>query len=351
MRFLPTPLIATLLLCTVASPARSEPVVVKPGKVVLPMSGLEIELPKDSRKGHTWSVSGSYALDDAFDSRDVIDEKVDGKLVAGSWVLVGYFSAGDCEATVAGTTLESPWTAKQDLWGQKWSIRGGIFTFEGDLGKVPAVVLCTTRPDRKSLLLYRFFLDLPTTTAQADLQTKLAKLPMLARVTKSWASDRVSNTPPLRRPEVRNRGKLEAVRTVALEVTSLALTMPDDGYVWVPRAHGENDDPVDWLDRMAPAVPEIDIEIAKLPNVTCQAFAENLEAPRAKGFRSSHVPEGWTVGPVLEVTGTPEYTVCREIKGNAIVVGMFNLPIKGPTAGDFTPVAPMLEAIARAASM
>ena len=70
-------------------PAYADPVTVPPGKAVLPLTGLSLVLPKDKRKGATWSLSGSWSFTDggsSFDSRDVIDLKVDGKIVAGTWV-------------------------------------------------------------------------------------------------------------------------------------------------------------------------------------------------------------------------------------------------------------------------
>jgi hypothetical protein len=41
--------------------------------------------------------------------------------------------------------------------------------------------------------------------------------------------------------------------------------------------------------------------------------------------------------------------VCRCIGGNAVLVGLFNVPDRGRGAGDFAALAPMLAAIAKAA--
>ena len=141
-----------------------EPVVVKSGAVVLPISGLALDLPVDPRADFTWNLLASYALSDngtSFDGRDVIDEKVKDNLVAGSWVQFGYFNAGDCKATVGETELTDAWTDERDLYGLRWCLRGGKFDLGGDIGKVPTVVMCAHREGRKDLLIHRFFLTCP----------------------------------------------------------------------------------------------------------------------------------------------------------------------------------------------
>ena len=95
VRFL-APLLGLGLL---ASPLAADPLPVRSGKVVLPITGLAVDLPKDARKTATWALSGSWSLSNggaSFDGRDVIDQKVGDKLVAGNWVHVGYFDAGEC---------------------------------------------------------------------------------------------------------------------------------------------------------------------------------------------------------------------------------------------------------------
>ena len=80
-----------------------DPIAVRSGAMVLPVSGLALDLPVDPRADFAWSLSSSYALSDngtSFDGRDVIDEKVKDELVAGTWVQVGYFDA---------VTARPPW--------------------------------------------------------------------------------------------------------------------------------------------------------------------------------------------------------------------------------------------------
>ena len=328
-----------------------EPIVIKSGAVVLPISGLALDLPVDQRAGFTWSLSASYALSangTSFDGRDVIDEKIDDKLIAGSWVQVGYFDAGDCKATVGATELTGAWNEDRDLYGLHWCVRGGTFDLGSDIGKVPAVVMCAHREGRKDLLIHRFFIDLPQKSAHENIIAALAKTIVLERVALAWKQDAWAAVKPRQRPEVRNRGEIEPVRTVKLAKTGLMLALPEDGCIWLVRAPGE-DDAVDWLDLMAPATNEVTIEVVRVPNATCQEVFDGITTEKRYDAPPANVPEGWTAGPTLVVDGHLERVVCRCIGGSAVLVGLFNLPDRGRGAGDFATLAPMLAAIAKAA--
>jgi hypothetical protein len=328
-----------------------DPIVVKSGAVVLPISGLALDLPVDGRAGFAWSLSASYALSKngtSFDGRDVIDEKIDDKLVAGSWVQVGYFDAGDCKATVGETELTGAWNEDRDLYGLHWCLRGGIFDLGGDIGKVPAVVMCTHREGRKDLLIHRFFIGPPQESAREDIIAALARTLVLERVALAWKQDAWASVKPRQRPEVRNRGDVEPVRTVKLAKTGLMLALPEDGCVWLVRTPAEGD-AVDWLDLMAPAMNEVTIEVARVPNMTCQEVIDGITTEKRYDAPPANVPEGWTAGPTLVVDGQLERVVCRCIGGSAVLVGLFNLPDRGRGAGDFAALAPMLAAIAKAA--
>ncbi|NLH76024.1 MAG: hypothetical protein GX465_03190 [Acidobacteria bacterium] len=328
-----------------------EPITVKSGAVVLPITGLAIELPADTRDGFTWSLASSYALSNngtVFDGRDVIDEKIKDKLVAGCWVQVGYFNAGDCRATVAQAELADAWSEERDLFGIHWCLRGGTFEFDGDLGKVPAVVMCAHRDGRKDLLIYRFFIDMPLGTARETLVAALAKAPVVERAALAWQQDAWAAVKPRHRPEVRDRGDVAPVRTVKLAKSGLTLALPDDGFVWLVRAPGE-EDAVDWLEIMAPAMNEANIEIMRIPGMTCQEVFDGITTEKRYDAPPSNVPTGWTAGPTLVVDGKWERVVGRSVGGSAILVGLFNVPDQGRGAGDFAKLAPMLEAIAKAA--
>ncbi len=340
--------LAAVMLTGVA--VSGEPIVVKSGAVVLPISGLAFDLPVDRRADFTWSLSSSYALSDngkSFDGRDVIDEKIKDKLVAGSWVQIGYFDAGDCKATVGQTELTDAWNEERDFYGLHWCLRGGTFDL-GDIGKVPAVVMCAHREGRKDLLIHRFFIDLPQESAHENIIAALAKTILLERVALAWQQDAWAVVKPRQRPEVRNRGKVEPVRTVKLVKSGLTLTLPEDGFIWLVRAPGEGD-VVDWLDLMAPGMNEVTIEVARIPETTCQKVIDGITTEKRYDAPPANVPEGWTAGPTLVVNGHLERVVCCSIGGSAILVGLFNVPDQGRGAGDFAKLAPMLAAIAKAA--
>ena len=341
--------LAAVLLTGVAM--SGDPIAVKSGAVVLPISGLALDLPVDPRADFTWSLSSSYALSNngtAFDGRDVIDEKIKDELVAGTWVQVGYFDAGDCKATVGATALTGAWTEDRDLYGLHWCLRGGIFDLGADLGKVPAVAMCAHREGRKDLLIHRFFVDLPQESAHESIIAALAKTTVIERVALAWQRDAWAAVKPRQRPEVRNRGDVEPVRTVKLAKSGLALALPEDGCIWLVRSPKE-DEAVDWLDLMAPAVIEVTIEVVRVPNMTCQEVFDGITTEKRYDAPPINVPEGWTVGPTLVVDGCLERVVGRSIGGSAVLVGLFNLPDRGRGAGDFAGLAPMLAAIAKAA--
>lgn len=332
--------------------AGANPAIVTPGPVVLPLSGLSLELPADPRDGFTWNLSASYALTGdgaSFDGRDVLDEKVQDHLVAGTWIQVGYFNAGDCKATVAASKLTDTWTEDRDLYGLRWCLRGGSFDLGQPLGKVPAVAMCTHRKGRKDLLLHRFFLDLPLNSSRETLVAALGETRALPRIARAWQQDAWAAVTPQQRSEVRNRGTINPVRTVKQAYSGLVFTLPDDGYVWLARA-GDKDEAVDWLDRMAPALHEVTLEVIRVPDTTCQAVFDAITAEKRYDAPPSHIPEGWTIGPTLVVNGTLERVIGRRFGNDAILVGLFNLPDQGRGAGDFTELGPLLAAIASAAA-
>ena len=170
--------------------APADPLPVKSGKVVLPLTGLAVDLPADKRKNATWMLSGSWSLTDggaAFDGRDVVDLKVGDKLVAGNWVHIGYFNAGDCAAVVKALDVPDRWTGEKTLWGLKFQVAGGTWDFENNLGKKPAIALCVANAAGGSLLLYHFFLEDKAPVGKAGL-APLARDKFLERVAKAWKS-------------------------------------------------------------------------------------------------------------------------------------------------------------------
>lgn len=330
-------------------PKTTQPLEVKSGKIDLPLSGLKVDLPAQG-KGHTYKVSSSFSLEQGFDARDVIDEAVDGKLVAGTWILVGYFTAGDCKAVVGAAELESPWESELSLHDIAFTARGGVFTFDGELGKVPTAVLCAERPKlepgtRKALLLYHYFIGSDLATPRDELLAMLKKRPAVERAIKSWKLDTVSKGRPLEAGNVRVRGDTQP-GPLTLQLARLTLRPPDDGTFWITR--GAPDESVDWLDRMVPALPEISVEVVHSPE-SCTATLAMVNGKQMKGAPAArHLPSGWSAGPILDIDGDPEYTVCRDFKDGAILVGFFLEKSFKQDLGDLRPIHSILDALTAA---
>lgn len=350
--------LSTLAVALGAAPrAHADPVEVSGGKVTLALTGLVVDLPKDARKEAVWSLAGSWSFTDggvAFDARDVIDQKVAGKLVGGSWVHVGYFNAGGCDAVVKELDVADRWTAEADLWGRHWSVAGGTWDFANDLGKAPVVALCSPQPNRASLLLYHFFIGDPARD-QAALIEAVGKQTVLRRVTEAWAAGRIAPVLSLKRPELKMRGTIAAARTVHLSKSGFDVALPDDGYAWLARAP-EADVTSDFLDRMAPALPDVSLEVARAPGTECSAvFPTGEDAPKYKKESAPRgIPSGWKSLGTLIMDTEPgekeprlERIVCRDAGGTALVVGLIAMPTGAAETRDFGSFTALFEALAK----
>ncbi len=333
-----------------AGRAAADPVPVKSGKVVLSLTGLAVDLPADKRKNATWMVSGSWSLTDggkAFDGRDVVDLKVGDKLVAGNWVHIGYFNAGDCASVVMQLDVPDRWTGEKDLWGQHFQVAGGTWDFENDLGKKPALALCLAGADGSSLLLYHFFLEAKPPAGKAGL-VAIAKDKFLERVTKAWKAGAYGVAQPATRPEIKQRGDLAAARTVTLVESKLEVALPADGFVWLvrPGATGGSD----FLDRMAPSLPDLSLEVARVPGQTCEAIMTSMAdgVGVAAEPPPTNVPFGWTAYPTLQLEKTRERVICKDAGSAALVIGLLATPSTTADARDFGPMADIVKALAAA---
>jgi len=324
--------------------AQTAPVRLDQGEAHLPTSGLVIDLP--AKAGIIYDISGSWALTDggaSFDTRDVIDEieTATGNVAIGNWVLAGYFTAGGCEATLAGAKLDAAWTQAVTLWGEAWGARGGVFTFDSALGRRPAVVLCREQEGGPSLLLYHFLANQPETLPQAAVMDSVSKSGPLAAASKSFTAVRTRPIFPTRRTEVRNRGSEPAARRVTLALSGLEVDLPPDGYLWLP----DSSDTSDFFDRLLPTLPEVTIETVFVPNITCADILGSFGPDARDAHRPLALPDGWLGGPAIEIDGETELTMCRPVGASAIVVGVF----QGPDNRDVSTLYPMLGALLAAA--
>lgn len=339
-----------LVLAGPARTAAADPIPVKSGKVVLPLTGLAVDLPADKRKNATWMLSGSWSLTDggaAFDGRDVVDLKVGDKLVAGNWVHIGYFNAGDCAAVVKELDVPDRWTGEKTLWGMKFQVAGGTWDFENDLGKKPAIALCVANADGGSLLLYHFFLEDKAPVGKAGL-APIVRDKFLERVAKAWKAGSYGAAQPATRPEIKQRGDLTAARTVTLPQSKLEVTLPVDGFVWIVRPGAV--DGSDFLDRMAPSLPDISLEIGRVPGQPCAAIMKAMAegVGLAAEPPPTNVPFGWTAYPTLQLEKTRERVICKDVGGAALVVGLLATPSTTASARDFGPMADVIRALADA---
>lgn len=324
--------------------AQDIPVRLAQGEAQLPTSGLVIDLP--AKAGIQYDVSGSWALSGegtSFDARDVIDEieTATGSVATGSWVLSGYFTAGGCSETLATAKLDAAWTQDATLWGESWSARGGVFTFENALGRRPAVVLCRGTGEGPTLLLYHFLANQPETLPRAAVMDSVGKSGALAAASKSFTAVRTKPVFPTRRTDVRNRGNEPAARRVTLSVSGLEVDLPPDGYLWLP----DSSDTADFFDRPLPTFPQVTLETVFVPNVSCASILSSLGPEARDEHRPLALPDGWLGGPAVEVEGETELTMCRAVGASALLVGVF----QGQDNRDVSPLHPMLGALQAAA--
>lgn len=343
--FVVTRILAALIIITaMTNDASAAPLSIQGGKVVLSVSGLEIDLPP-APAGITYKVSGSWSLHDtSFDGRDVVDELKDDVLTAGNWVQVGYFNAGDCGAAVAASELDNAWKTDLSLWGTPWKVRGGIYSFEGKLGRKPAVVLCAQMGRTKSILLYRFFVDQPESMTRAAMLDALAKATVLEAAWRSYRESRIAPVAPTKRAEVRNRGSISPNRREKLPYTGLDVQLPDDGFVWLVDRSKEKGTTIDSFTRMAPALPDVWVELARFDQPNCAAAFAMLQIEK-RPVAARNLPAGWEPGPQLVVDGDLELTACHHAARGVVIVGIF----QGPRETDVAYLTPLFESIGRAA--
>jgi hypothetical protein len=329
------------LLC---SAAHADPIIVKNGKTLMPASGLAVDLP--AQAGIEYHVSSSWALDDkgSFDSRDIIDEldTATNELAAGNWIVTGYFDAGGCDETLSQEKLGNAWTTEADMWGQHWKMKGGIYTFEGStLGRKAAAVLCTTLPgSERTLMLYHFLLNKPETLSQADTIAGTKSSRVLQQAWAAYRDGKMASVAPLKRPEVRNRGKINAARPVTLAKAKMQIDLPDDGYVWL----ANTDDNGDVLDRMAPSMPDLTIEVLVVPGKTCADGFALFPSDGRIDTKATGLPAGWSTDRGLKVDDAEELAACHVLTQGVLLAGI--IQAKGGSA-DVSSLAPVLTALAK----
>ena len=327
-----------------ASVACADPVTVLRGVAQLPTSGLIVDLP--AKAGTEFHVSGSWATNEAgdtFDTRDIVDEidTASGNIISGNWIMAGYFTAGDCAATVGEASLDKAWTQDATLWGNTWKVRGGVFTFENALGRRPAAVLCRSTGSGHALMFYHFLTNQPETTSQSAIMASVSSSTVLAAADRAYTSRRVSEIMPTHRADVKNRGKGSAARTAKLPVSDISIDLPDDGYFWLI----SEGDGVDIFDRLLPTLPEVSAELAYVDGFSCKDVISSLKPDLQTDHRATGLPQGWISGPGIKLEGNlVELTTCYELDDAAILFGI----MPDPLVTDVSNLRPLMAAIVAA---
>ena len=138
-------------------------------------------------------------------------------------------------------------------------------------------------------------------------------------------------------------GETLAARTVTLTNAGFDLDIPDDGFVWLARHNAESGS--DFLDRMAPSLPDVSMEVAYLAGMDGETAFAAFDVEK-RDVAPLNLPDDWDAGPQLVLgDGQLELTASYETLGGVVIVGIFQ------EAGDLdvAALAPMLEAIADAA--
>jgi len=125
----------------------------------------------------------------------------------------------------------------------------------------------------------------------------------------SYRDHRTGAVQPTTRAETRHRGEVDPSRWEVLENSLIELDLPDDGFVWLVRS--DSDQAVDFLDRMAPALPDVSIEVMVLDGLECASALDSIETEK-RAVSAQNLPPGWTAGPQLVVGDDLELIVCHE---------------------------------------
>jgi hypothetical protein len=338
-----TPLLVAVLSVFGCATA-AEPIAIpkEGGRFTLPMTGLSVTFP--ARTEGKLELKGSWSLKIGFDSRDVLDEFAEDKLTGGTWVQTGYFDAGGPSATVESTKFTDTWpTTTIEAWDLTWHVRGGYYTFSGDLGRQPAIALAAEREKgQPTLLLQHYFINEGAVSGD-EMIRRVKASPMIAAVVKAYRQQRWGVSSPTHAREVTHRDNSIANRPITLPQNGLRVDLPDDGFVWVPDEKPKNN--ADLLYRLGPTFPEMTLEVLVIEAASIPAAWSSigLSAP-GNGTVIANLPDDWEVGPEVTPSSGKESTIAKQIGGKVLVVGFIGSSI----TSDASAYNPVLDALARA---
>lgn len=337
-------LAAVLALAPVARPS-ARALEVDSGEVVLPLSGLVVDLPA-SAEGR-WRVAGHYRLGEggsyhAVDSIELWDSWDEWSDWLERWEVRHGRITSDCKTfleneAARGGPGQPPRQAPEIVPHVLSGIAGTLMT---ELSPRRATFCATSTSES---LVLGVSPSSKATTHEA-LRADLERSVVLPRVLAAYRHQRVRVEPPLSREDVSALAGSRAYPSpLRLPRLQAELTPPDDGFVWVhdkalsERALG------DFIATVFPSASDIGIELGQLGRGPCEgAWA------RSAGTRTGEASVGaWSGELVVQQNGRfHEAWLCRAAPDRVLLA---RITAKAPL-GELSRFSPILESIAQTLS-
>lgn len=339
--------------------------------MVLPLTGLEIELPKTTDPGHTWLRSSKYVIHEngEYEGVDNLVERSGDDVVAVTSVQVGRFGGADCDDIVglnqtdddvlAGAPI--PWIDRVD---DRWLAATLVDSERSKDAPTSYVLMCADAPRTKPstppesplrvLIHQEQFGNVGgKNTSAKQLMAVAQKSKLLHNIRASW-NDRhfatgaslkggVLQNGKLNSVELKNVGQVDPVREVYLRTGGFGVQLPDDGFVWTYAAGGD----ADHFDRVVPMLPALRLHLTLTPKATCNDAFTSVGVAAASPA-AIHLAPDWAAGPVVGSGREAQHLVCYDSPRGAVVVRASLGNENNETKPDFLPLAPLLGAIAAA---
>lgn len=312
------------------------------GVVVLPVSGLEIELPA-APTGCRYLVTGSWELGEGerFSGHDEIATMCGDSLIANDLVWMGFYGDDLGKSVLDGLPLASAWEDHITMWDASTRpVRGGLMEVDGR-GTTPMAAVGISYGER-TIIVEHFWTNeagKPPRTITVD---EVDNLGVPRAVGYFRSTYELVPAQPTHLASVANTGALPATRTALLPNLGKRITFPDDGYVWLVLG-GDPEAPADVIERRAPFTPWLRLEINYFWGYTGKSLLASMNA-RQVDERVWNLPDGWVAQPTLEIEGVRRLLVTRDdmngVTSVAIHLGTYNR--------DMTGLHPILEAIFQA---
>jgi len=311
----------------------AQPYVYESGPALLPLAGLELELPFEN--GVQYRVESRWSYQRAGSKAEGIDEiatyRGDERVATTQVWVIQRPRPVDCAPVLQRMPFIDAAERSAMLWGTRFALREGSMVGSG-LKAIPAVAGCVRLGDSPVLMLFLH--------AAAIQVGGIESAPVPRALWAAVESGKDARIPPLSRFEVVNVGTESATYRQRFDHLGIELEIPDDGSLWSALA-SPADQPVA-LARRFPALPERYVEFIIVANTSCAAWRAK-QRPSTAGAAVG-LPEGWKAGPSYDYRDGLNLSACRDVPRGALVVTI--LPSRGT---DIRPYAPLIRAIETAA--